>query len=283
MPAMLVNLTDFFHLVQFPTGRRIYTFHRVYDIAKALPAPAVDALVAEAIAADEKTFALEQRWATKRRTGKPSAKQVRDQKALQRLDIQLDNALSGFRGAGEALLKGADEDEDKELIADVETLLHAVFPNGVAAITNAPYDVELVAVHAIVGKLQGELAPLVQKLGLDVNAARITKLVMKYDEALKSTDDLDFGMVKAAREAGQNYLLRIVAKILGTYDEPTGDHAQKRAALLAPVVKQSEAIRQHIRARRSAPDIDPETGEEQLPEEAAAPGSAEEPLAAPGS
>jgi len=159
----------------------------------------------------------------------------------------------------------------------VETFLHAIFPNGVAAITNAPYDVELVAVKAIVGKLQGDLAPLVLKLGLGVNATRITKLVQKYDEALKSTDDLDFGMVKAAREAGQNYLLRIVAKILGTYDEPTGDHAEKRAALLAPVVKQNEAIRSHIRARRSAPDVDPKTGEEQLAEEPTGAGGAEEP------
>ncbi|MRG96974.1 hypothetical protein [Polyangium spumosum] len=60
-----------------------------------------------------------------------------------------------------------------------------------------------------------------------------------------------------------------MAKILGTYDEPTGDHAEKRAALLAPVVKQNEAIRQHLRARRSAPDVDPKTGEELLSEEAA--------------
>ncbi|MDI3291208.1 hypothetical protein [Polyangium sp. 15x6] len=279
---MIVHLSDFIQLVQFPTGRRTYTFYRVYDIAIALSAPAIAALAAEAIVADEKTLALEQRWATKRRAGTPSAKQLRDQKALQRVDIQLDNALSGLRGAGESLLKGADEDEDKELIADVESLLHAIFPNGVAAITNAPYDVELALVKAIVGKLQGDLAPLVEKLGLGVNAARIAKLAQKYDEALKAVDNLDFGVVKAAREAGQNYLLRIVAKILGTYDEPTGDHPQKRAALLAPVIKQSEAIRSHIRARRSAPDVDPKTGEEQLPEETTGAGGAEEPPPAQG-
>ena len=276
---MIVNLSDVLHLLVFPTGRRIFTFYRVYEIAKALPAPAIEALAIEAIAADEKTLALEQRWATKRKSGKASAKQLRAQKALQQADIQLDHALSGFRDAGEALLKGADEIEDQELIAGVESLLHAIFPNGVAAITNAPCDVELVSVKAIVGKLQGELAPLVQKLGLDVHAARIAKLAQKYDEVLKGTDELDFGAVKAARAVGQNYLLRIVAKVLGTYDEPIGDHAEKRAALLGPVVKQNEAIRQHIRARRSTPDIDPKTGEEQMPEET---GGVEEPPAAPG-
>lgn len=278
---MLVDLTDFLQLNQFPIGRRLFCFYRVREIAAKLPAPAVEILATEAIAADEKALALEQRWATKRRSGKASAKQLRDQGALQQADIRLDKALSGFRDAGEALIKGADEIEDKELIGDVERLLHEVFPNGVAAVTGAPYDVELVAVKAIVGKLQGELAPLVQKLGLSVNADRIASLAQKYDAALKAVDNIEFGAVKAARALGQNYLLRIVAKILGTYDEPAGDHAQKRATLLAPVVKQNEAIRHHIRARRSAPDVDPKTGEEELPEETA-PGSAEETSTAAG-
>ncbi|MRG95324.1 hypothetical protein [Polyangium spumosum] len=275
---MLVDLADFLRLNQFPVGRRLFTFLRVREIASALPAPAIEALVVEAILADEKTYALEQRWAAKRRVGKASAKQVRDQKALQQADIQLDNALSGLRGAGEALLRGADEVEDAELIADVEHFLHELFPNGVSAITNAPYDVELVGAKTIVGKLEGELAPVVQKLGLTHNAARVVKLTQKYDEALAAVDNLEFGTVKAAREVGQNNLLRIVARILGTYDEPTGDHAEKRAKLLAPVVKQNEAIRQHIRARRSAPDVDPKTGEEQLPEETTPAGGAEEPI-----
>jgi len=109
---MNVSLSDFFDLVLFPTGRRIYTFHRVYDIAKALGAETLAMLAAEAIVADDKTLALEQRWATKRRAGKPSAKQLRAQKTLQRADVQLDSALSGLRAAGEALIKGADEDED---------------------------------------------------------------------------------------------------------------------------------------------------------------------------
>ena len=278
---MLVDLADLLQLNQFPVGRRLFTFLRVREIASAMPAPAVEALVVEAILADEKTYSLEQRWAAKRRVGKASAKQVRDQKALQQADILLDNALSGLRGAGEALLRGADEVEDAELIADVEHFLHEIFPNGVAAVTNAPYDVELVAAKTIVGKLESNLAPLVQKLGLTHNAARVVKLTQKYDEALAAVDTLEFGTVKAARAVGQNYLLRIVAKVLGTYDEPTGDHAEKRAKLLAPVIKQNEAIRQHIRTRRSTPDVDPKTGEE-LPEETTGAGSAEEPPATPG-
>jgi hypothetical protein len=131
-------------------------------------------------------------------------------------------------------------------------------------------------VKAIVAKLQGELAPLVAKLGLKLNVDRLVKLAQQYDDALKAVDSIDFGMVKAAREAGQNNLLRLVAKVLGTYDDPEGEHVIRRNALLAPVLKQNEAISQHIRARRSAPDVDPKTGEDQLPEEIALEPSPEE-------
>ena len=34
-----------------------------------------------------------------------------------------------------------------------------------------------------------------------------------------------------------------------------------RSALLAPILKQNEAIRTYLRARRGVEDVDPETGE----------------------
>ena len=40
---------------------------------------------------------------------------------------------------------------------------------------------------------------------------------------------------------------------------------EARAALLGPILKQDQAISDHIRARRSVPDVDPETGEEEPP------------------
>ena len=46
-------------------------------------------------------------------------------------------------------------------------------------------------------------------------------------------------------------------------DEPSGAQAESRAALLAPILKQDQAISDHIRARRSVPDVDPKTGDEQ--------------------
>lgn len=261
---MQAPLSDFIHLNQFSTSRRLFAFYRVLEIAQKLQATVIENIVKNAIAADEETHKLEQRWAQKRRTGKPSAKQIKEQKELQSLDTRVDKAVSGLRDAAEATIRGA-EDDEKELVQDVEYFLNEILPSGVQAVTSKPYAEQSIAVKAIVGRLEGDLAPLVQKLGLSLNAQRLSKLSAQYDEALKAIDTLEFGHVKAARDAGQEYLLRVTAKILGSFDEPSGEHAAKRLALMAPIIQQNTAISDHIRARRAVPDVDPRTGEEDLP------------------
>jgi hypothetical protein len=49
--------------------------------------------------------------------------------------------------------------------------------------------------------------------------------------------------------------------ILGLYPRSTKEHLAARAALLAPILQQNEAIRQYLRSRRAVEDVNPETGE----------------------
>ena len=268
LPAVLT-------LNQFSTGRRLFTFYRILEAATKLNATDIVSLAQKAISADEETAKLEQRWAQKRRNGKVSAKQAKAQKALQALDSRTDRAITGIRDGAESAIRAADEDE-KALIDEVEHFLNEIFPNGVAAITSQSYDEESVSVKAIVGRLNGDLAPTVSKIGLTLQVQRLTKLAAQYEEAVSAVDTLEFGKVRAAREVGQGFLLRLAAKTIGIFDEPTGDHAEKRAALLLPILRQNQAISDHIRARRSVPDVDPQTGEEQ-PAPGTTPGQLEEP------
>lgn len=263
---MDATLAGLIRLKQFPTGRRLFAFYRVLELANKLNATVIANLAKTAIAADEETAKIEQRWAQKRRSGKTSAKQVKAQKALQLLDIRVDRALSGIRDGAEAVIRGAGEDE-KDLIAQVEHFLNEILPNGVAAVTGKSFDEESVIVKGIVGRLAGDLAPTVTSLGLSLNVNRLATLATQYEAALAGVETLEFGKVKAAREVGQDYLLRLTAKIIGTFDEPSGTQAESRAALLAPILKQDQAIADHLRARRSVPDVDPKTGEEQAPAE----------------
>ncbi len=274
------NLSALLRLNRFSTGRRLYAYHRVLAIVTKMPEVAarpIEDLVKEATTADQETYALEERWATQRRTGKLSAKQQKAQRALQKIDGQLDRAISGLRDGAMALVKGADEEEEA-LVAEVESFLHEILPNGVHAVTSLGYAEELVAVQWIVKKLEDPngLAPVVAQLGLSVNVERLAKVAKKYDEAQMGADTLEFGALRAAREKGQDFLLRITAKILGTFDAPSGEVANKRATLLTPILTQNEAISDHARARRNIPDVNPETGEED-PVEADAGAAAEAP------
>jgi hypothetical protein len=251
-------------LLYCPTGRRIFVFRQLQPIATGLGFTVLEDHLKQAIEKDTQTLLLEQRWAQKRRTGKLSDKQIKAQNEVVRIDRRLDRTLSSLRDAAVAQRRGAEED-DKEVIEMVDTLLDAIFPNGVVAVTKQTFPEELTSVQEILRKLAtDELSLLVKELGLTRIVDRLKKLADKYEAAQKTAGTLDFGEVRAARQKGQNLLLRAVAKIVGAYDEPDGDSAKHRAALMLPVLKQNEAIRAHfIKARRPAPDIDPNTGEEQ--------------------
>jgi hypothetical protein len=122
---------------------------------------------------------------------------------------------------------------------------------------------ESVMVKDNVTRFVGDLAPTVNSLGLTLNVNRLVTVAAEYEAALANVETIEFGKVKAARVVGQDYLLRLTAKIMGTIDEPSGPQAETRAALLAPILKQNQAISDHIPARRSVPDVNPKTGEEE--------------------
>ena len=269
---MDTGLSAIIQLNQFSTGRRAFTFQQVLPLAQKEGLTVLTTVLTSAVEADRATWAMEQKWAVQRRRGKLSQKQLKAQKALQQSDAQMDRSLTSLRDGAMSLIRDAGSDE-QELIDKVEDFLDKIFPNGVQAITSLPYPMELTAVKEIVGKLEGDLAPVVTELGLGVQAARVAKRCDAYEVAQKGVEILDFGDLRAAREAGQGRLLQVVAIIAGTFYEPSGDHAKKRAGLLGPIMKQNAAISEHVKARRAVPDVNPDTGEEQPVE---APGEPEE-------
>lgn len=67
--------------------------------------------------------------------------------------------------------------------------------------------------------------------------------------------------VKTARATGQSLLLQAVAMILGLHPSDGAEDLAARAQLLGPILKQNEAIRDYLRARKAVQDVNPETGE----------------------
>jgi hypothetical protein len=264
----LMRSSDLGSLIQlniFPTGRRLRALTSVHALIAGMGLDDLSTLLAEAIAHDEATYVLEQRWRAKRKTGKVSKKQARAKKEVVQIDIQTDNTLTALKESAESCTKGADREQDKELFDLVDTFLDEVLPGGVQAVSGKAFPEELLAVEAIVKKLQSDkLKPILQKLGAGVPAERLARLAVRYRAALEAAGEtLDFGTVREARSEGQNYLSRIVVRILDKYGQSGGADAPARAKLLRPILEQDEQISAHFRARRSIPDIDPKTGEEQ--------------------
>jgi len=260
---MDASLSSLFNLYAFSTGRRLFALRQVQKLAKDMAFPELETHAAMAIKHDKKTRELDHQWsaipgAALKPTTTKTAKKPTD---AQRVDALVDRTLTSIRNAAVAQAEGADPDDD--IAGNVEAFLNEIFPAGVQAVTTLPFVDELSVVDNIVTMLKGKLAATVTDLGLNRLANRLSKLAVEYRAAQETPAplELDFGTVRAARAQGQDYLLQAVAQIVGKYYGNTNEHTSARSTLLAPILKQNEAIRLYLRSRRAVEDVDPETGE----------------------
>ena len=75
--------------------------------------------------------------------------------------------------------------------------------------------------------------------------------------------EVSYDQVREARAAGQEAMLRVVAKVLGEFPGSAADEVQVRQTLLAPVMSQNRRIAEAFSRKRPVADGDPETGEEE--------------------
>jgi len=99
-------------------------------------------------------------------------------------------------------------------------------------------------------------------LGLSRRVARIETLEPHYRSAVADpANTVAFTEVKKARLQGQSLLLQAVALVLGKYPSDGDADVAARDRLLAPILRQNEAIRDYLRTRRPVVEINPDTGE----------------------
>ena len=239
----------------FPTGRRLWAMQQLQRRAADRGFPELAAHAARSIEHDRVTRQLDARWAA-RQLGPGQGEDP-----VQRVDAIVDRTLLALRDAAESQAAAARPGDGAA--EKVATLLRALFPMGVAAVTSMTYADELNAVEAIIARLRGDLAPLVADLSLGRHADRLAELSVEYRAALAGPrpEPLDFGQVRAARARGQEMLLTAIALVLGRYPGNAPSDLEGRAALLAPILEQDEIVRQYFRARRMVEDVDAETGE----------------------
>jgi hypothetical protein len=242
------------------TGRRLFALRQVRNLAKEVGFDALVTHAAAAIKHDKHTHELDLQWVAVPGAAM-GAKPTKKQAEVKRIDVLVDRTLTALRDAAVAQLQGAKPGDG--IAEQVDSLLNAIFPTGVQDVTSLSFVEELAAVDAIVDKLKGMFASTVDELGLTRLAKRLAELAIEYRAAQEAPaeEELSFGTVRAARNKGPQHLLQAVALIVGRYYKETDEHLSKRAKLLAPVLKQNEAVALYLRARRAVEDVDPETGE----------------------
>jgi hypothetical protein len=109
----------------------------------------------------------------------------------------------------------------------------------------------------------GELAEDAKTLKVDDLVERLGETNQRYGQVIGKGDakGVSHDAIRRAQAAGQRDLLRVVAWILGHYQDDDKD-LETRLALLGPIVRENEAIRLHRKNRRRPTDVDPETGQE---------------------
>ena len=261
MPTLLASLLTFY---AFSTGRRLFALQEVKKLAVAETFTTLASHCDIAIEHDLATRVTEARWAG-RKTGaqySPLAKQ---------LDISIDTAISALHDGLESEAKNSAPDDP--LGQQAETLRQTLYPNGIAGVTALNYIDELAEVERILRTVKSaEWAPVITTLGLSRRVARIETLEPQYRSAVADpANTLAFVEVKAARTRGQSLMLQAVAIILGKYPSDSDADLAARGKLLAPILRQNDAIRDYLRARRPVVDINPDTGEPEATPEVPAP------------
>ncbi|MRG97913.1 hypothetical protein [Polyangium spumosum] len=246
----------------FTPGRRVLSMRQVR--AEAVTAGFLG-LVTHAdvcVAQDREALVIEARW-NGRAQGSPVIPGLRE------LDITLDGTMTSFRDTIDRQVRVSKADDP--LAASGASLLQILFPLGAAAVTNAKYPDQAAEVDRILDEVkQPKWAPVVAEFGLTRMITHITELATEYRKLLETpaADGLKYETVKEERAKGQNLMLQALAMILGKYPSESDADRAGREALMGPILRQNDAIGQYLKARRSVPDVNPETGEELLSSDA---------------
>jgi len=252
---MSSDFTDLIDLYLFPTGRRIYAQRQALAVASKLGISVLAGQLEANIVADRATRDKELGW-----TGHDSRKHAPGAPAV---DAVVDRTLSALDETTKARLVafGPQSEVGKAALR----VQKRIFPMGVQAITSLTYVEEHESVSTILGLLNpgGELAEDAKTLKVDDLVEQLGEVNQRYGQVIGKGDanDVTHDVIRKAQAEGQRNLLKVVAWILGHYQDDEKD-LETRLALLDPIVRENEAIRLHRRNRRRPTDVDPETGEE---------------------
>jgi hypothetical protein len=251
---VLVPVFRLMDIYLFPPGRGIHALERVHDGALAIALDRIASHAARGIAEFRAVLALQRRFRSGRIT-------------LYGADtIELDNLVDRCLTTVDTHLGGQmqlfPEDHPRAVAASV--LRPVLFGEGVAAITRQSFVQQRVSVDELLTAYHApEMAPARADLPeLDPMMERVADLNRQYGESIDAydRDRPTIETLRAAQERAQSLLAETVALIVAASLEAAPEQRAAVDALLEPILRQNEALRQSRRRRQPVQDVEPVPG-----------------------
>lgn len=250
-----MQVGDHLDLYILPTGRRVFCQRQVARHARAMGLVRIAGHAEAAVEHDQATLQLELKRQSAPSPGRYSPETMQ-------LDSKLDRAITGLDSYLDAEIRLFGEDSPRGQAA--ARVRRTIFPNGVAAITALPYVQESEAVRALLARL--DEPDMIDELGRIPHTRAAIEQVRLHHQAYHEALSKDSQAVPTSEEVrtmqarGQELLARTVALILAHY--VITEDEQAAHTLMAPIMRQQEALTELRRRRRYPTDVDPETGAE---------------------
>jgi hypothetical protein len=211
----------FLDLYQSTTGRSIWALRQMLEIARAYGATEVVRYIEEAIEANLEARNMEGRWERDRQVdemARVEAHEIRPEldKVVGAIHTQLESIGKAFRERP----RGETADELREQL----------FPEGAGGYTNRPFEDKLSGVRFLLEQFDGDCRDEVETLGLGPSVERLREVADEFYEALSSDDGPDpvsWDEVREARQEGQEAVMRVIAKVLGTFASASDAEARR--------------------------------------------------------
>lgn len=255
----MTQVADLVDLRKFTPGRAAFAAKAVRIVASEAGDREVAEEAAEVASAGLEALALRRRWATRKLT----AVAARGGGKAAELDNQLDRLIAALHETPRHFVRALPEDAPEAKLG--HELITKLFPGGVAAITNQPFEDQDASAEALLEALQGPFAQHVQALGLGPLVRQLDQVRRAFHDALqaKAAEGVAFDEVTTAESLTQERLSQLVVLIAGKYRRNDAASLERRNLLLAPILEQNTRIMETRRRRRAVNDIDPDTGLEQ--------------------
>lgn len=250
------TLLPYFDLRQMPTGRRRFTITATQrTVAEEAEFREFRDFLAQAAAHDEKTHQLEREWA-----------RVRANRSTKRgdagiIDAEIDIQVAAMEMILRANSRGDDDDPDIQVARQLHQTL---FPRGYGAITQLPFEEQLIALEDLLKVIDSELKPLLVIGGIERQVQRLRPLVQRFRDELLAFQgrSVVWEDVVAANQQGHENMAGLVARAIGLFPGTDAESTLRRETILAEFNRQQEIVREANRRRRQVRDVDPETGAE---------------------